>query len=208
MVTRVFLFWTVIGLLACGGAKEPKRPSLEAHQRWDLTRTGQDIRLQFTRPLKGINSREHYLLEVELLSEESEVTLHSHFNGFAHRDGAQISFRLGSDRSLVLQIASPGLPPRRAESLGLTVPEDGRLRLRVEVHDGGPTGVRALIWNEAVTYRGEVEAPRARLTAKNAEFDSATVNWIFLTNGRGVFWGIETKQARIHAARREAPYVE
>jgi hypothetical protein len=156
--------------------------------------------------LRGLNSREHFVLAAEFLAPTATVALHSHFNGFVWRDGAVVTFERRDGR-LFLSLGVPGFQPRRSELPEGFVGADGRFKARIEVHNGLASGVRVLVWRYNESLQGEVERPRPFIGAANADFDSRAAGWIFPAHGRGAHWGVEFDDARIVNAYRDAPYV-
>lgn len=163
-------------------------------------------RLIFRDRLTGINSAEHYRLELRFPQDGSHTILQSHFSSFSKRDGVELKLaRSGLD--LKAFISSPD---RTEFALGtypnLFVHSDLH-RFRVEVHDGVANGVRLIAWVEDASP----EAPRRigleSITIETAWLDSDEKGFFSSTHGRGIRWGLETQGVLVKAAHREAPFV-
>ncbi|MBX3020233.1 MAG: hypothetical protein KF799_01040 [Bdellovibrionales bacterium] len=201
--------WILSFLFICACGMKPSTkalsPDVEPHVRTDERNISAAGQWQFIRPLRGLTSREHFVIEAQFLQPQASFTLHSHFNGFAWRDGMRIRFTRDGDK-LSMGISAPDLAEKTfdlpADWMGL----DGRLRLRLEVHNSGAGGPRVLVWKATQSLQGEIEQPRPFISAANADFDSQAEKLIFQTHGRGVLWGVEFANTRMLKIYGEAPY--
>lgn len=159
--------------------------------------------------LTSLNSKEHYFIEFELLSETSYLVLHSHFSGFSLRDGVEIRFYKKSEECLGQVSVSLSTPGYLAQELGCLdgVKETDRLRLRLEVHDGVPEGVHFFLWQDQVSLQGEVLSSLNIVSVQTSQVNTREEGRLFFSHGRGPFWGVEFEQVYLYQLRREAPYV-
>ncbi len=198
----------VMALLICACAEEnfelAQRREIQAHTKIDIQ--ADHSRYLFADFLKGVNSREHFVIGARFVKHKSSFTLHSHFNGYEYRDGVRIRVSRDQDEIWV-ECASPGFLPSRTELSNVQMNPDGTLRLRIEVHDGVSTGVRILIWNDVQSLQGELQRARVTVNESTADMDSRREGWVFESHGRGARWGIETEDVQLLTAYREAPYV-
>lgn len=199
--------------LTSAGCSAGKRAStadgmgVEEHVRADERNLEAQGQMLFSRLLRGLNSHEHFVLEAAFLTDDAWLTLHSHFNGYAWRDGVRVRF-IRDHASLRVGIASPGMTEVVYELGEGWLTADGRMAVRVEVHNAAPGGPRVYIWKYALSLQGEQQSPRTFISGSNADFDSAEHNLTLPGHGRGVRWGLEFSQAKIRRAFGEAPYVE
>jgi hypothetical protein len=192
----------------CGfeGRGPQKFEGVEPHVRADERLIEAQGQWMFLRRLRGLNSHEHFVISTMFQEERGSFTLHSHFNGFAWRDGVRLRFTRDGQH-LKLGVTAPDVMEQT-----FALPDDwlapgGRLVLRVEVHNVTPAGPRILIWKYTQSWQGEHERPRPFLSAANADFDSAAKGLIFLAHGRGVRWGVEFDHVRVEKMFGEAPDV-
>lgn len=210
MVVRGLLITvSILAFLGCDW-RTPKAPlgagGIEAHERVDERVSDLQAQYLFTQSLNSLSSSEHFVLEAMFLDKEGELELHSHFNGYAWRDGVIVRF-IKKDDTLILEVSTPGVSPQQSELPAGFLSPDGRMKVRVEVHNGTASGVRVLVWKYNASWQGDLEHPRSFINEGNADFDSQTKQWIFPGHGRGVKWGIEFDRVRLLKAYREAPYV-
>ncbi len=203
------LFFCLVTLQGC--APEPLKSTtshegMEAHVMTTLL-GGNQSQILFLKPLKGLDSREHFRVSARLLRPQSNLTLHSHFMGYKNRDGVQIRFRRDGDQ-LYVDVGTPGAIRQTHPLPTGFLSSDFTLRVRIEIHDGVSTGIRLILWNDNQKFVGTTELPIKFLSSANADLDTLRLGWIFNSHGRGVFWGIETQYVTITNADREAPYVD
>lgn len=177
-----------------------------------LKPTGQGLsgegRLLAREALRGINSREHYILEATNWQEKGTLILHSHLNDFSLRDGVQIEMRR-QGQDLMISVSTPDYPFEEVTTLTRAFPGGrDRVRLRFEVHDGVPEGLRLLIWKDLLPGQGELIRPLPFIAAANASYDSREQRMIWRSHGRGIRWGLQISGLTLKSALREAPYVQ
>lgn len=160
----------------------------------------------FDEPLRGTDSREHYLIEGERISPEGSIKLHSHFNGFEFRDGVQISLNFSGNRVLAT-VSSPGEVLRPLGEMPLDDEAHGHFRFRIEVHDGGKNYLSVFVWNDYVMNRKGELSPKGKLSDQNADLSSQQQGLSFSQNGRGARWGLEIEGVRLKRVTREAPWI-
>ncbi len=162
-------------------------------------------RILFSTPLLSLESSEHYLLEFRLLEEGSEIKVYSHLSSFKDFDGFEISLKREGEE-FIIRASSPGRLTSEVARFTSEAPSSVQ-RLRFEVHNGVAQGVRFLIWKDRITIDGLTWSQLDKVTEANASYDSQDEAAVFLSRGRGIFWGLELTKAQISVARREAPYV-
>lgn len=164
-------------------------------------------KIKFTSPLLGVNSKENYSLRFRFLNhEESRLVLHSHFSGFQFEDGAQIEI-YPADGILNIKISTPGFPAQQPIEL-MPIESGQEISLKVEIHDGVSSGIRVVIWNDRLSYQGEVLKELDQIFLGNHIFDSFDEDLKFLSHGRGMFWGLVLDQTALILAQRQLHYVE
>lgn len=213
-VKTLSLVLTLGVLVACGpegpvvsGTPIERHTDLDAQAGASTVGVRSHARILFATPLKGINSREHYVLEFEAVSEGSQLTVHSHLSGFAWLDGVDVRFvRRGAD--LQVLVGTPGFAERPLGVIEGVFTHSPWVRMRLEVHDGGVDGVRILVWRDWIDYQRPVRRARDRIQAETADLDSRESKLIFLSHGRGARWGLTAQGVALRAATREGPYVQ
>lgn len=215
MISKKVLISLSLILSACAPLREESGPEkIEAYEvsldqnlsalEDGLTGKG---KIKFTSPLLGINSRENYSIRFRFLNQkDSRLVLHSHSSGFEFEDGVQLELYPESD-TLMLRISTPGFPSQTPIEL-MPVETGQEVSLKIEVHDGVSSGVRVIIWNDRVSYQGEVLRKQDRIFLGNHIFDSFEENLNFFSHGRGMFWGLELAQTYLLAAQRQLAYVD
>lgn len=209
MCDRLFvvIFWSLL-FSACDSPKTGeffRSDGVEDYRRVDTQALESREQWVFNGVLKGLNSKEHFVLEGQFLANVGQVKLYSHFNDFRWRDGVLIGLRL-EEQKMFMQIGVPGFAVREEDLPAIFLRSDGRFKMRIEVHNAGIEGVRVLVWKYGYSKKGEVETIRPFIDETNADFDSMEQGMVFTDHGRGVKWGIEFENARIIQAFREAPY--
>lgn len=220
MRRSISIFWGVLFLLGTGGCVD--RPSQPSEGEWlrqvinehpeTLIENDRQLRgsgwFRMRELLTGIDSREHYIVELRFLQMDSRFILHSHFTGFHRRDGVEVLFQVGEDEdSLEVSVSTPGFPKRAIGTIE-DIPLRSIVRLRVEIHDGTKNGIHVFCWVDQISFQGEVlrrldiVAP-GFLNAINTEADEE----IFFSHGRGASWGAELEQVELRNFVRDAPYV-
>lgn len=207
---RFSLFSATIILSLCGcsdfeRAQAPSSPAIEDHWRSDERVQSTDQRWLFTRPLNGLTSREHYVLDFQFLEDRGRLVLHSHFNGYEWRDGVRIEF-IRDGEKIALNVSAPGQALVSEILPASFMNSNGRLKMRVEVHNTTDLGFRLIIWKYNWRPDGDIESARPFISAGNSDFDSKARGSIFTGRGRGARWGIEFEKIDVISARREAFY--
>ncbi len=213
MIIRVL----ILSLLVWGCAPSPSdknRGDLDGFKIFSertLTQSSNELtgsgRIQFTQPLLGTNSKEHYLISFRTLSNEnSRLILHSHFSGFQLDDGVRIELSV-VDHVLNLRISTPSYPFTKPVPLFEVFSEE-EISLRLDVHDETSSGVRVIVWRDQLSLKDEVKLPQSRIHIGNHLFDSLEQQMTFFSHGRGLFWGLEMDQIVLLKAQRHRAYVD
>lgn len=206
MRIRLVVAAMVLAVSGCGFPdSRPATEENEPYVRVDERVPDVSAQFLFERPLGGLASREHYVLDLLYLTNKGHLTLYSHFNGFSLRDGVRVTFAVENAR-LRLRLAGPGLADQLFDLPEDWLTPDRRLKVRLEIHNQTASGPRVLIWRYHQSLQGEALVERPFISAGNADFDSAARGVLLPYHGRGVRWGIETEQVRLTSIHREAPY--
>lgn len=215
MTARSLLLLLPLLLCSCSPLEEKEKgDSIDAFEvSLDRNLNTQDQRvagrgkIKFTSPLLGVNSRENFSIRFRFLnSQNSRLVLQSHFSGFEYDDGVQVELYPTADL-IKLRISTPGYPAQ--ESIDLMSYEPGQeISLKIEIHDGISSGIRVIIWNDRLSYKGEILKRQERIFLGNHIFDSYEERLSFLSHGRGMFWGLDLEQTSLSVAQRQLSYVQ
>ena len=158
-------------------------------------------RLLFQKPLFRLNSTELYTLQANFFHTNSQLILHSHFQGFQKGNGIKIFFiREGS--SLFIAAATPNYNKQslyRGESFFFDSQE---LYVHVQVQNGIKGSVRIKIWNRWLNPTGYLKKTNAFVSSQNLLTDS--FQRPFYSKGKGVLWGLELKKIHLLKTLRES----
>lgn len=202
------LFAIGIGITGCNPSAPISTPEdIALYSRIDTRQSQNEALWLFQDWLGGLRSKENYVIEGSFLSEEGFWTVHSHFNGFAPRDGVQITARRNKD-DLIFHIQTPQFAELTYKMDAPFQSARGDFRYRIEVHNGTADGARVLIWKDWLSLQGEVNNRRVPIQSGNAEYDSRRGGGFFWSSGRGARWGLEFQNAQITRVSREAPYAQ
>lgn len=208
MVIRLIWISLFLFPVLLSGCQRPQ--TLEHHSTDDFVVEQNDglqnRKIRFSQSLLGVSSKEHFLIGFRFLDSDSHLILQSHFSGFSLSDGVKLDV-YQEDKKLMMKVSTPGFPERSAVELSDLSGSD-EIWMRFEIHDGVSSGVRILVWEDTISYQGEVVRRQDRIYLGNQIFDSLAENWSFLSHGRGMFWGLELKDTLLISAHREAAYVE
>ena len=163
-------------------------------------------KFRFEKPLRGINSSEHYILEARFLNDGSKMIFHDHFMNFDKRDGVELTFERQGN-SLNVKISTPGRVPVSLDTLADVFAQGPYIRLRLELHDGVGAGTHALIWLNDLNQASPQALPLDVLTLSSATIDSEKLGFVSAASGRGIFAGVELWSVDLTSARRDLPYV-
>lgn len=215
MIARILFALSVLILCSCSPLeeKEAKGPidayevSLDRNLHAQSESVSGRGKIKFTSPLLSVNSKENYSIQFRFLNtKSSRLILHSHFSGFEYDDGVQIEL-YPEGGYIKLKISTPGYPAYDAIDL-MSYDPGQEVSLKIEIHDGVSSGVRVIIWNDRLSYQGEILKTQERIFLGNHLFDSYEERISFFSHGRGMFWGVDLDQTSLSVAQRQLSYVQ
>ena len=213
MTFRIIFLLTAAVLTACAPEKEQSASEGVDERLIEVRESGTSAvslrnyrRLLFARPLRGINSNEHFIFEARFIEANSKIVFHNHFMGFDRRNGVELLLeRRGGD--LEVKISTPDRIGIHLKTLSAVFAHGSYIRLRIEMHDGVPEGTHTLLWVDDLNGDSSRRQPLSLLTKATAAVDSAALGFVSAASGRGIFAGLETWSVELASARRDLPYV-
>ena len=158
-------------------------------------------RLLFQKPLFGLNSTELYILRANFFHADSQLILHSHFQGFKKGNGIKIFF-IREENSLLIEAATPGYKKQSLQREENFFSGNQELYVYVKVQNGIKDLIRIKIWNHWSNPTGYLKSPSAFMSDQNLIADS--LKQAFYSKGKGILWGLELHKIHLLEILRES----
>jgi len=160
----------------------------------------------FARALRGINSHEHFALQLRFLRPDAKAVLHNHFMGFQRRDGAELLLERDKE-DLLVKLSTPGRIAVLLKKMEHLFAHGPTVHLRAEFHDGVSEGTRVLVWVDDLNTEDSRRHALENINAATADIDSRALGYYSKESGRGIFAGLETWSVDVQSVKRDLPYV-
>ena len=158
-------------------------------------------RLLFQKPLFGLNSTELYTLRANFIHTDSQLILHSHFQGFKKGNGIKVFFiRKGS--SLFIAASTPNYNKQNLYREENFFSSNQELYVHVKVQNGIKDSVRIKVWNRYFNPTGYLKKTNAFISDQNLLTDSFRKP--FYSKGKGISWGLELQKIHLLEILRES----
>jgi len=144
--------------------------------------------------LSGILSKEYYVVQADLPSDQSQVELFSHFRGFDLEDGVRVQLQRHK-MDLMIYISVSGYPKRMLLTKNNYFVDSQTLDMTIAVENGTRYGFRVQVWENFINKTGVLKESKDILTAENLLVDSLFEGFTFYTKGQGVKWGLKLSYA-------------
>lgn len=201
----LFLIKWLFFTLACSPPNEKTaKPLLIDKHTLSFSEDGSQIqgsgRVLFQQPLSSLNSRALYQLRAEFFHPESQLILHSHFQGFKKRKGVKIFFTRKGSR-LLIEAQTPRYKKQQLDAREDFFASTKEIYFYVEVQNGSTNFIRIRVWNLYFNPTGYLRTQPDLLPGENLMLDS--LQQPFYSKGGGILWGLELNKIHLLEAERK-----